>query len=206
MRTTLIITALLALLLFTARADDVRFRNGQTLKNCLVLDTLGSRIKVKTSDGDRLFPLTSIDNILKSQFDSTQTSMVQNRNGSTQTLIQVEQPFDVNIQTRSQHIYVPEKHYDYPNSILLPLSAVAFGLAWDYFSQAGDIQDAIDANNSLASALKIQIDNSRLESQKSRKSILGVTFIAAGILNTVFALRRVEVTTTNNSIGLSYKF
>ena len=206
MRTTLIITALLALLLFTARADDVRFRNGQTLKNCLVLDTLGSRIKVKTSDGDRLFPLTSIDNILKSQFDSTQTSMVQNRNGSTQTLIQVEQPFDVNIQTRSQHIYVPEKHYDYPNSILLPLSAVAFGLAWDYFSQAGDIQDAIDANNSLASALKIQIDNSRLESQKSRKSILGVTFIAAGILNTVFALRRVEVTATNNSIGLSYKF
>jgi hypothetical protein len=206
MRTTLNITILLAFVLSNAQADDIRFRNGQTLKNCLVLDTLGTRVKIKTSEGERLFPFSTIDEIVKSAFDSSRTSYILDADGSPISTKRAEQPSNIEIQTPTDHTYISEKAYTYPNTFLLPLSAIALGLAWDYFAQVSDIQDAIDASNKSASQSNVQIDNSNLESEKTRKTILGVTFLAAGIINTVFAFKRVEVTATSNSIGLSYKF
>ena len=172
-------------------ADDVYLKGGQVIKNCQVKDTVNNRVRIITTQREVSFSIYSISRIVVSQFVPNVETEI---SGAT------------NINAPENLAPSSTINYDYPNAMLLPVSAVAFGLAWDYFAQVSDIQNAIDANNNLASQTKIQIDNSNLQNQKTRKTILGVTFLAAGVINTVFALKRVEVTATNNSIGLAYKF
>jgi hypothetical protein len=206
MRTSLNIVALIILYFSNTWADDIQLRNGQTLKNCLVVDTIGTRIIVNTSEGQKSIPLTSIEKIIKSELNSSQPTYILNADGSTKALTQASKTDESHIQITTKSDYFTERKYSYPKIFLLPISAITFGLAWDYFSQVGDIQDVIDYNNKSAELSKTQVDNSKLESQKSRKTVLGITFLVAGIVNAVFAFERVEVTSTSNSVGLSYKF
>jgi hypothetical protein len=176
------------------------------LRNCIVIDTVNNRVRVKTSEGEKLFPITTIDEIIKSPFEPSQPTYVVETDGSERPFKRVDQRPESEIRSTTKSTNGSEKVYAYPNSILLPVSAIALGLAWDYFGQASDIQSSIDSNNKLAEQIKYPIDNSKLESQKTRKTILAITFLAAGIANTVLAFKRVELTGTSNSITLSYKF
>ncbi|NUN69297.1 MAG: hypothetical protein HUU02_06255 [Bacteroidetes bacterium] len=62
-------------------SDEIKFRNGQRLLNCQVIDTVGAKIKVKTSEDDRYYPLTTIDEIQKSIFDTTKATIIEEING-----------------------------------------------------------------------------------------------------------------------------
>ena len=105
-----------------------------------------------------------------------------------------------------------EREYEYPNSMWFSFSALAFGLSWDFFSKAGDYQDAIDANNKLSTAWKtafktdLNFDNSKLESAKTRMTVLGILSIGAGIISFSYAIKSVEIKSNGNSLSLAYHF
>jgi len=90
--------------------------------------------------------------------------------------------------------------YTYPNIRLLPLSIVAFGLAWDYYSDVSQLNESIDFFN------KYKADVSALETARTRKTILGTAFLIAGIYNLFVSFDRVEVNATQNSLSVMYRF
>lgn len=98
------------------------------------------------------------------------------------------------------------KRYEQPYLYMLGVTFASAALAWDYFSQAGDIQDNIDLLKSMAKAAKITVDTKSLEDSKTRKTIVGVACVAASVLSTIFAIKNVEVKSVGNGIALSYRF
>ncbi len=185
-----------------AHGDDVYFRNGQILRNCRVIETTESKIKVSTSINERTFPRITIEKIVSKPYDPDKPTIVQNQDGSFQSLDTTRAVTPDELQS---YISVPkvtgqELTTTHPNIYLLPMSVVALGLAWDYF------QDVSQLNQSIDSYKKSNSDTSEMESARNRKTVLGITFLAAGVINTVFALKTVEVKATSSSLGLVYHF
>ena len=150
-----------------SRADNIYFRNGAVLKNCVVRDTVDNTITVLTTTGTRTFPLTSIDRIEPQPLDSSMPSSVVTgleASGVDDDL----QPVKPDL--RPQRLY------------LLPVSAIAFTLAytnWDTYGRtSGDT--------------------------KTKCAVYGSIYLAAGILNTVLALERVDLQLSPVSVGFSY--
>ena len=190
MKRTLKILSLISLWCYLSYGDEVYLRNGQILRNCHVADTTESKVRIETSTGIRTFPLVVIDKIVKSSYDPQKPTFVQNEDGSLQTLdsTKVVSHEDSQALTIVSPLPIETASTTYPNLYLLPVSFVSFGLAWDYLQTASEIQDSPD--NSI----------------KNRKTVLGVVFLAAGVINTVFALKTVEVKASSNSLGLVYHF
>lgn len=94
------------------------------------------------------------------------------------------------------------KKYERPYISLLAVSLASFALAWDSFSSANDIQETMD----LMKKIDKNYNTSDLESSKTRKTIVGITCIAAGIITTLFSFKSVEVKTNLQSLSLSYNF
>ena len=82
------------------------------------------------------------------------------------------------------------------------MSLASFALAWDSFSSASDIQESID----LFKKFDKNFDTSKLESSKTRKSVVGVTCVVAGFVTAFFSFQSVEVKTNLRSVSLSYRF
>ena len=57
----------------------------------------------------------------------------------------------------------------FPNLKPVPISAIALALSWDYFSQAGDIENDIDNLKKIPG-----VNTEDLESRKTKKTIFGV--------------------------------
>lgn len=89
------IIILAVICLFSAHADDIQLTDGQTLKNCLVLDATGTKAKVKTSEDVRLIPFTSIVGITKSTFDSTKATYFKDIDGSVTPIFGSTKPIDI---------------------------------------------------------------------------------------------------------------
>ncbi|NQV16203.1 hypothetical protein HQ531_12150 [bacterium] len=189
-----------------AQADDIRFKSGQILQNCVVVDTVGTRLRIESIDGFRTYPLHTIDSVIKSPVIETQPTVLIGVDSSLALNKKYERSETKQAIRSSMLAQNQFKNYKYPNAYLLPISAIGLGLAWDYFSEYGDIKKTIKDLKKDAKPLNIYVDTSDLEDQRTRKLVLGVTFLTAGVINSVFALQRVEVSATNNSIGLSYNF
>ena len=103
-----------------------------------------------------------------------------------------------------EHRFITESYIKskMPYLPLLALSAVSFALAWDFFSQSSDIQNAIDLDKKLLP----NGDYSDLESSKTRKTIIGIVSVAAGIVITIFSFEEVQVKTDLHSFTVSYRF
>lgn len=107
---------------------------------------------------------------------------------------------------------------------LLGLSIASFALSWDFFSTASDFQNKIDnLNNELKelpnnpiyrnypdlrkkeeAIIKNQIDD--YKSIKTRKTIVAVTCLVAGIVTTLYSFKTVEIKTNLQTISLNYRF
>lgn len=179
-----------------ALPDEIYLKNGSIIKNVVVKDTLENKLQFVTSSGDgfdhccRSILLSRIDSVVRKPFDKYKPSGIENENN-----------FPSQSETRLfQEPVQPPRSLSYPNIILLPVSILSFGLAWDYFEQVDDIGETID------NFKKVQSNTSSLETTKSRKTILGIGFLIVGVLNTVISLQSVEVNASENSIKLSYKF
>jgi hypothetical protein len=83
-----------------------------------------------------------------------------------------------------------EDKYESPYLPLLAVSAALAYQSYDYFKTASDITG----------------DDEDSKAVKTRYIVGGVIFGAATIINTIFALKKVKVIGTDNSIGLSYNF
>jgi endonuclease YncB( thermonuclease family) len=87
---------------------------------------------------------------------------------------------------------------DFP---LLSISLLSFGLAYDFFVQVSDISDLIDAFH------KIGIPNTgNLESEKTRKTILGVLSLFAGTVSFFSSWETIQIEGRYNEIKLRYNF
>lgn len=97
-------------------------------------------------------------------------------------------------------------YYEQPYIPLLAISAAAFVLAWDSFSSASDMQKIIDNLKSISASAKVKVDVPELESTQTRKTIIGITCLFAGVIITWFSLKEVEVHTNLQSLSLRYRF
>lgn len=77
---------LMVLILFISvnylSSDDLFFRNGQVLRNCLIIDTIGTKIRIQTSEDVRFYPLTTINEIYKNQFDTLKSTIIEDKDGN----------------------------------------------------------------------------------------------------------------------------
>jgi len=125
--------------------------------------------------------------------------------------------------SNKQNIPFYGKTYERPYLPLLGIGIASFALAWDEFADASDIQSSIDNFNndiylipqiysSIGIELRQQIENGykdeieNLKNDKSRKIIVGVTCLVAGIITTLYSFKTVEVRTDFQSLSLSYRF
>jgi glutaredoxin len=185
MKRSLFVLFLISLWCNLAQCDEVYFRNGQILRNCHVADTSESKVHIVTSTGIRTFPLVVIDKIVTGSYDPKRPTIVQNQDGTMQTLDSAKVLTHEQIQAIINASPLPGEltSTTYPNIYLLPVSAIAFGLTYIEF--------------------KLQLESG---DWKPEPTILGTTFLVAGIVNTVFALKTVEVRATSNSVGMIYHF
>ena len=102
--------------------------------------------------------------------------------------------------TMKEKIYVYTKQYERPYLYLIPLSLASFVFAWDSFASVSDIQKNIDLFT------KLKLDASDLKASKTRKKILGIASLAAGVFTAIMSFKEVEIKTDASSITMSYKF
>lgn len=88
--------------------------------------------------------------------------------------------------------------YEQPNLKLLPVSVIAFLLAYDNLYEIKDLNDRIDT---LSGKQKRDA-----KEERTRKLVLGVTFLMTGAINTLIAFERVEIQVDMDSFGVGYKF
>lgn len=117
---------------------------------------------------------------------------------SLTTLKSIDSPiFD----SQEEHLSFPKK-YENVNIPLLVLGVASFVLAWDSFSTVSDIQATIDNIKSVSK----EIDVSELETSLTRKSIVGVTCLIAGVISTLYSFKSIEVKTNFKSVSMNYRF
>lgn len=175
-----------AALLFSisiAHADEIYLKTGFILKNVSIVEkTSDGFVRFRTKNDQQRVRQSDILFIREAEFNPNMP-METGKFDPSQMPDSLSQQLPVVAGAAGTVIVT------HPNLKLLPLSIVAFGLSWDYFTQASDLADIPGA-----------------ESDKTRKTILGVAFLAAGIANTAISLQTVEVKASPSSIAIAYKF
>jgi hypothetical protein len=181
-----------------ASADEIKFTNGQWIRNVLVTDTLDNTITVITPTDTRHFKLTVIEEIIKASYNPLGSIIVSNAASSAS---QDSLPQSVIV----RKIYVEK---EYPNLNFLVISGLSILLSYEFFSAASDIGGEIDDMRKLnqMDLLKGLYDEqiTKYESMQSRKSILGWGCAAVALASTIISLQSVEIAVTPNSLNVSY--
>ncbi len=92
---------------------------------------------------------------------------------------------------------------------MLPVSALSFLLASDYFKRSSDYKDSINEINRLYGSILTDEQKGLIEdweSEKERLIIYGWSLIGIGVINLAISLKPVEVSVSGNEINISYKF
>jgi len=152
---------------------------------------------------NRSLPIEEVLKFEHSDFDSTRGMIIE-------TLFKTSLPdSSVKSSIGKRQIYNnPFSVYktEYPNRYFLIVSAISIGLTWDFISRSDNIQKQIDINNDLAKKINIKIDNSGLESEKTRTIVIGVICAASTIASLIYSFQSVEIKTDGKSLSMSYKF
>lgn len=178
---TLFLFFLIPSFLYSAQPDNIKLKNGSFINNCKIIDSTISYYVVQTSSGLRNINREAVSTVYFAPYDSTK---------ETEFISDIPAIIKLNP-------YNPDSDnltdgYERPNIILLSVSAALAYLSYDYIKTASDMGDVSD--------------DSKLQDIKVRTTIGGIVFGIAAIVNTVFALKKVKVTNTINSVGLSYNF
>jgi len=84
---------------------------------------------------------------------------------------------------------------------LFPVSLIAFGLSYDMFAEASDLDDDItEFKNSNISIPP------RLNSRKDRKQVLGAVFALAGAINLYLMFEDSGLSVTPGGVSYSHRF
>jgi hypothetical protein len=90
---------------------------------------------------------------------------------------------------------------------LLALGIASFALSWDSFAEADQLATSIDnlkKLNSKDNTIKNSISD--YESQRTRKYVVGASFLIAGILTTILSFKDIQLNPGFNSLAVRYKF
>jgi hypothetical protein len=181
-----------------SRADDIRLRTGEVLKNCQVIDTVGNRIEYRTTADTliRHMPISAIDEIVISPFDPKVPTMVIGTDGSLRTFGEILDGRKIQVSRAQKEAVVRISQREdslsrrtYPNLVLLPLAAVALAIGWDCLAEASNLTETIDSEHKFLPLL----DTSPLESDRSRKRFVGLVSLAAGLATIWFAAQPQEM-------------
>ncbi len=172
-------------------ADDLYMKSGYVYRNIAVIDTLDRYVNFKTSEGNKSVPVVAILKLEKNNYGPERELIVEksSENGFRSMSTPTEQ-------------ITPRYEYNYPNAKLVPISIMAFGFAYNFFSEASALQNLADIEKKTTP----NVDYSYLDRQKSQKQIIGGIFIAAGIVNLFFVLDRVRVEATPTGAQVDVNF
>jgi len=211
------------LLLQLCSADDIYLKDGAILKNVKLLEyrnQFGKQSCIFLFNGREYFyAVDVIEKIDPVPYDPAAVSVrekttpgdVLSSPNSQQQFAPLQKDTLKLLYERLATFYAPPKKV-YPNLIWLSVSAISAVIAWDAFSDVGDIQDNIDVieQNRIAQkailGIDVSPDNSRYESAKARKSVLGVISLAAGIASFSYSIQSVEIKSDGKSLSLAYHF
>jgi len=163
-------------------SDDIYMKNGAILKNVTIKKT-DSKTKIiyVTTDGkERSIMKRTVLRINKKEILPDQEF----------TLIRPDRPID---KSNDKNINIK-----YPNMKLLPVSMIAFTLAYMSFDAIEDVPKNTDLNT-IKHVSDIKEDNSK------NKIYLGI-YLAAGVINTFFVFQSVQVYADDKTAGLSIEF
>jgi hypothetical protein len=153
-------------------SDNIYLKSGYVFYNVTILDTVDNHLRVKKINGEVWsYPLLSIYKIDRYAADTTRGS----------TFEKGEIPAEMEAAGASKI----RENFTYPNTRLIPISLIAFGLSYDLFFSAKDLHP---------------------DGEKHRAIVPGVLFLAAGVVNLVFVFEKVEVQTDAEKVKLSYTF
>lgn len=208
---TLIILLFLFLIQLSS-ADDVYLKNGYVIRNVAVKDTTDNFVNLTSSSSTKRIPLAQLVKIVRLEIDPSEGPRMEkyDDNLAKSYLEETTKNAQSNRDNRDSLLNknIIYRRYSYPNIKMLPISFVCLLLMYDNFDQVGKLNDAIDlANkNNQGSNIIIQVDNSPLEKEKTKRTILAVSFGILAIWNTVYSVEKVELKTGPDGVTLSYNF
>jgi hypothetical protein len=169
-------------------AEDIHLKNGSKYTNVTISDSTGSFYKLALyPNGVTKISKSDVEKIIYTPVDIKEPSVI---SSSINNAMRFENNTNSEI----------AKNYSTPNLKLLPISLLAGLLVYDYFSDAGDIQDQIDAY------AKLKLNTDDLDSKKSRKTIMGITCVVVAVINTVISFQHVEIEANQDKVALNYKY
>lgn len=177
----------------SSKSDDVYLRTGITITNCLVMDTVENKVKILANGSEIFYGTDKIMHIIKKKY-----------NPETRT------EFNSYQETAEHNVNATQSNntiqYKYPKIPLLSVALLSAIVGWDGLARVGNIQDAMDANDKISKLLKPPIDNSYLESEKTRATIIGIVGLSVALVVTIYSLEKVEIKTDGKSLSLAYSF
>lgn len=172
-------------------ADDVYLKTGYVFRNVVVKDTIDSFVTLEAPNGNRKVAVDQISRVVKNEINPSEDARMEkydellakiyiedSKNRALEGKFKRDSLQQTYKQGRSIH------YYEYPNLKIIPISIISFAFSWDYYATA-----------SISG-----------EKEKTRRNAIATMFLAAGILNTVFAFEKVEVTIAPNQLSLNYNF
>ncbi len=192
-------------------ADEIHFKDGRVMVNVNLLESNDENIVVAAADLSlHTFEKAEIDKIVESKINYDETSKILEHGEAIAFLKEKPKPVVPDLDAYQKGRFVFPQIKEYPNLKLITFSLVAFGLSYNCFKRAGEVDDEIEILKydqvDIAGEPDPKADYSTLRSEKSRNKLLGYTFLVAGVVNTYFALERVKVTAEPAKLGLSYQF
>lgn len=191
-------------------ADDIHFKNGCILTNVTVIDSSGAYYQYKKSNGTlSKINKAIVAKVVKKSFSKNAVTQTTNcadtwKSSATRSMRNATQTKRKTTQTKL-------------NGLMFGLGLVSSALAWDYFDRVGALQDGIDAankiiNNGMSDIIdqgsidRAKNDKEKLESDKTRNTIIGSVIVAFAIYNYFNAFEKVDLKTDGEKVTLSYNF
>lgn len=168
---------LLLLAAWGARAEDIVLTSGIIYQNVQIIIETEQVVTYATGSGSTFtIAKTAIKEIIRTPFDPA---------GKSRTS---------SIEARVKH------YYKRPNIQFLPIAFTTFLLSCEYFNKADYADSWID----IAKAL--DMSPRRFEYIRAESYVLGAILLGTSIYQTIYALKKVEVTVDGQMIGLNIHF
>ena len=178
-------------------SDNVHLKNGNTYLNVKIIEEKEDYIVIQFNKEQGTIQRVRILKIDKVDYNPNLRSRLTGPGIIEPALNQPEIK-----QPEIKQPIMPERHIQTvrPYKNLLFIGILGAVLAWDNFSDASNIGSMISSYKNL------NMDVSTLESQQTRKTIVGAVAAIIGLATIVMSMEEVEVKANGNSLTISYGF
>ncbi len=174
------------LLCLPLMAQTIYLKDGTIYKNVKILEQHPDYLQIKVNNSIATLETKNIIKIDSIKYNPDLESQI--------IRTEIQKPV-VEVQKNKPDIkyYRPYKH-------LLWVSLLSAAVAWDSFTEVSNLNTTIDTFN------KYKLDTGGLESEKSRKTYVGVAAAVVTVALAIISFKEVEVKPNDNGLALSYRF